>query len=343
LFNASGSVQNLSGWRLNKAVDFTFPENTQLLADGAIVVVPFDPSNSQQVAAFRTNYGISASVVLVGPYSGVLDNGGERLELDRPTVAVGTSGSILVDRVRYDDDAPWPTNADGAGSSLTRLGAASYGNDSASWFSASPTPGTVGFEPPAVDLDNNGVVDAGDIAILCGSLNSGGPDYDVNGDNIFDIDDFYFIVRDWLRTDAGDANLDRIFNSTDLVVVFTAGEYEDAVPGNSTWAEGDWNCDGDFNTSDLVAAFQAGNYVAAATGNRAVANNEFAASRVDAKPVLTEPTKHRLAQGLTETAKSKRTTSLESVSVVDQVFADAPEFDLQSHDAEGTFDLEDVS
>ena len=56
----------------------------------------------------------------------------------------------------------------------------------------------------------------------------------------------------------GDANLDGEFNSTDLVRVFQAGEYEDAIESNSAWSDGDWNGDGEFDTSDLVVAFQAG-------------------------------------------------------------------------------------
>jgi hypothetical protein len=62
----------------------------------------------------------------------------------------------------------------------------------------------------------------------------------------------------------GDSNQDGVFNSSDLILVFQAGEYEDAINGNSTFAEGDWNGDGDFNSSDLVLAFQRGNYVNAA-------------------------------------------------------------------------------
>ena len=46
----------------------------------------------------------------------------------------------------------------------------------------------------------------------------------------------------------------------DLTVVLQAGEYEDHVAMNSSWAEGDWNGDGDFNSSDLVAVFVAGGY-----------------------------------------------------------------------------------
>jgi hypothetical protein len=62
----------------------------------------------------------------------------------------------------------------------------------------------------------------------------------------------------------GDSNRDRVFDSRDLVLVFTAAEFEDSVAGNSTWEEGDWTGDGDFTTADLVYAFQNGNYVSAA-------------------------------------------------------------------------------
>jgi hypothetical protein len=56
----------------------------------------------------------------------------------------------------------------------------------------------------------------------------------------------------------GDSNHDGRFNSSDFVLVFQAGEYEDGIAGNSTFEEGDWNGDGDVTTSDLVFVFQAG-------------------------------------------------------------------------------------
>jgi hypothetical protein len=61
----------------------------------------------------------------------------------------------------------------------------------------------------------------------------------------------------------GDSNLDGIVNSSDLVLVFQAGEYEDLIVSNSTFEEGDWNGDGDFTTSDLVLLMQLGVFVAA--------------------------------------------------------------------------------
>ena len=63
-----------------------------------------------------------------------------------------------------------------------------------------------------------------------------------------------------INTFPGDSNLDGEFNSTDLVEVFNASEYEDNLPLNSTWSDGDWNGDGDFDTSDLVFAFNVGGY-----------------------------------------------------------------------------------
>ncbi len=62
----------------------------------------------------------------------------------------------------------------------------------------------------------------------------------------------------------GDVDGDGVFGTSDLVAVFQAGEYEDGVPGNSTYQEGDWDGDGDFTSLDLVYAFQQGGYVAAA-------------------------------------------------------------------------------
>ena len=62
----------------------------------------------------------------------------------------------------------------------------------------------------------------------------------------------------------GDSNGDGIFNSSDLVLVFAAAEYEDDIENNSTFETGDWDGDGDFTTSDFVFAFRAGRYSAAA-------------------------------------------------------------------------------
>ncbi|MCA9196057.1 MAG: hypothetical protein KDA87_00915 [Planctomycetales bacterium] len=74
----------------------------------------------------------------------------------------------------------------------------------------------------------------------------------------------------WEEALPGDANLDRVFDSSDLVQVFAAGVYE--TNDLAGWQDGDWNDDGVFDSSDLVAALQIGEYAdaAAVTAVRAV-------------------------------------------------------------------------
>ena len=56
----------------------------------------------------------------------------------------------------------------------------------------------------------------------------------------------------------GDANLDREFNSGDMVQVFVRGKYETGV--DASWEDGDWNGDGQFDSGDLIVAFQDGGF-----------------------------------------------------------------------------------
>ncbi len=119
------------------------------------------------------------------------------------------------------------------------------------------------------DLNSDGRTDSDDIHLLCQQINSNAPDlsFDMNGDQTIDRNDLETMIQSVFNTDFGDADLDGQFNSSDLVAVFRAGEYEDDVADNSTWTEGDWDCDGDFTTSDLVTAFESGGYVQAAVTN----------------------------------------------------------------------------
>ena len=116
--------------------------------------------------------------------------------------------------------------------------------------------------PPGVlgDFDGSGVLDAADIDQLSQAVTVGTLSFDLNNDAAVNQEDRRVWVEDLKKTYFGDSNLDGEFNSGDFVVAFTAGEYEDAVVGNSTWGEGDWDGDGDFNSSDFVAAFSAGGY-----------------------------------------------------------------------------------
>jgi hypothetical protein len=96
-----------------------------------------------------------------------------------------------------------------------------------------------------------------------GVLAHDGTHGDLDGDLDVDLDDRIIWVRDVMQTTFGDSNLDGAFDSKDLVAVFSAGEYDDDVPMNSTWYTGDWNMDAEFNSKDLVLAFQMGGYQSA--------------------------------------------------------------------------------
>ena len=114
------------------------------------------------------------------------------------------------------------------------------------------------------DFDGDGTLGIEDINLLYAAIRDGenDPSFDVTGDQLVNNSDLREFVKapEKLNAYFGDANLDGEFNSTDLIAVFVAGEYEDAIEDNSNWSEGDWNADGDFNSSDFIVAFQDGGY-----------------------------------------------------------------------------------
>ena len=116
----------------------------------------------------------------------------------------------------------------------------------------------------AGDYNDNGEFDAEDIDILSAAVLGQSTDskYDLNGDgSVSDADRGTWVSSpDFKHTWFGDADLDGQFNSSDFVTVFTAGQYEDGVAGNSGWSSGDWTGDKEFDSADFVAAFVDGGF-----------------------------------------------------------------------------------
>lgn len=114
------------------------------------------------------------------------------------------------------------------------------------------------------DFNGDGAVDVADLNLLLTEVGSGENNaaFDVNGDGNVNVNDIVDYVENpaTLNTYIGDANLDGEFNSSDFVVLFSAGEYEDGVANNSTWSTGDFNGDGEFDSGDFVVAFSGGGY-----------------------------------------------------------------------------------
>ena len=139
LFNPANPVDT---WRFTNGIEFVFPTGVTLTSGEYLIVAPTDE------ATFRATYDVPAGVSVIGPFSGMLDDGGERVALSMPALPVGDGAVPLVlsDHVRYDDEAPWWVLADGAGSSLNRLDAAAYGNEVLNW-----APGSSGGSPGVVN------------------------------------------------------------------------------------------------------------------------------------------------------------------------------------------------
>ncbi|KKL67357.1 hypothetical protein LCGC14_2135790, partial [marine sediment metagenome] len=149
IYNSNREPVDLTDWRLRKGVGFDFDPGTMIGPNSTLVVISFNPhkiENADRLAAFRGAHSIDPSVPLVGGYSGKLDNGGERVQLqspgDEPADEPGYIPRLVEDDVRFDDVDPWPTEPDGTGSSLTRIASDTWGTDPASWTAATPTPGT---------------------------------------------------------------------------------------------------------------------------------------------------------------------------------------------------------
>ena len=280
IHNPTNQAVDATDWRIRGGISYNFYPNDSIAPQEAIVVVSFDPNNPEnatRLAAFKTHYSIGEDVQIMGGYAQQLSGSGERLTLvSTDTSLIGEPVElprVQEDEVVYDDQFPWPVEADGQGSSMHRLATDSYGNFPTSWKAENPSPGSVAFGPLPGDFNEDGAVDETDIQLLFDQLNNAEPDlaFDLDGDGDVDVADRDVMIEGVLRTSYGDANLDGAFNSSDLVQTFQVGKYEDGVDGNATWSEGDWNGDGDFTSSDLVVAFQGGGYQAA-LANASVTN-----------------------------------------------------------------------
>ena len=158
--NISASAVNLwdpanpaNTWKISGA-DFSFPVSTTIPSGGFALVVGIDP------ATFRTKYQIPGAVPIFGPYAGALDNNGERLDLEKPAppyldgLGQTVVPYVIVDSLRYNNAAPWPPSAAGAGPSLQRASSTLYADDPANWFASGITPGVANAvnTPPTVSL-----------------------------------------------------------------------------------------------------------------------------------------------------------------------------------------------
>jgi len=115
LYNRGATTVDLSDWAFTDGIAYVFPSNTYLDPNEYLVVAG-DPN------AMFLRKGITAE----GPFTGKLDDGGERITLT-------DNAGLLVDTVRYDDDHPWPMAPDEYGYSLECIDPFSDNSTAANW------------------------------------------------------------------------------------------------------------------------------------------------------------------------------------------------------------------
>jgi hypothetical protein len=108
------------------------------------------------------------------------------------------------------------------------------------------------------DFDGDGKLTANDINLLSAALGTTNAQFDLDKNGTVTLADHAVWAHDLAKTYYGDANLDKEFNSSDLVFTLAAGTYEVDIAAG--WESGDFNGDARFNSSDLVVSLADGGY-----------------------------------------------------------------------------------
>jgi hypothetical protein len=135
--NTGSTTVNLAGYYFKElGISYQFPSNSTIIAGGTIHL-------ASNPAAFQTKYG----VVAYGQFSRNLSNSSQKIIL---ADAFGNT----IDSVEYFDVAPWPTEADGAGSYLQLINTSLDNNLATSWIISNK-----------VNLTANNVIDCDDVRL----------------------------------------------------------------------------------------------------------------------------------------------------------------------------------
>ena len=240
----------IDGWRIRGGVDFDFPADG--ISSNSVWIVSFDPNdpaNANKLSAFRTHYGISAEggPSIIGGYAGSLSNRGEQIRLQRPAPSPpddpGLIPYVTVDKVAYDDRAPWPPAV--AGAAIVRRASTFFGDDGRLWRHVWAID-----EVLRGDFNGDDILDATDIDLLLDAVNRGSQNaaYVLSGNSDTpDATEVVYYVGEILDSLMGDANLDGRVDAGDLNQLGINWLSADC----QTWSTGDFNADGIVNAADL--------------------------------------------------------------------------------------------
>jgi hypothetical protein len=135
LFNIGESALDMNNVRFTSGINFSFPDNV-VLGIGERILLLRDRD------AFEARYG--QLLVQSFEFTGRLSNDGEQI------LILGTSPDPIKDFI-YNDQAPWPTAADGGGPSLILVDSTSNPNHNEpnNWMSSQNEGGSPGTEEPS--------------------------------------------------------------------------------------------------------------------------------------------------------------------------------------------------
>ncbi len=127
LYNNRAVSEDLSGYAFTNGIEYTFAGGTMIGPKGYLVIA-YDPD------VVEAAYGISG---VLGPFTGRLNNDGERIELSN------CNGEIIIS-FRYNDTRPWPSSPDGTGHSLILAKPGGDPEEASSWAPSTFIGGTPG-------------------------------------------------------------------------------------------------------------------------------------------------------------------------------------------------------
>ena len=134
ILNHGATAINLSGCRLAGGISFTFG-NVPLSPGGRTVV-------AENATAFSVRYG--PGIVPAGTWLGTLARSGE-------TISLLDSMGAAITSVIYSDESPWPSRADGDGSSLELIDPSGLNGAAFNWRSSFTFHGSPGIAGPTTD------------------------------------------------------------------------------------------------------------------------------------------------------------------------------------------------
>jgi hypothetical protein len=149
IHNATAETVSLgsagASWRLQGAVQFSFPPGAELRPGHFAAVVGFSTADEPaRLNAFRSSLGAPEDTQIFGPWTGSLPDDHAVLELAQATGLAGSTGRPLfavAERVAYSSTEPWPSGANGTSLTLQRFNPAAFADDPDEWTASGATLG----------------------------------------------------------------------------------------------------------------------------------------------------------------------------------------------------------